>query len=118
MQRRKMMPYIKTITNAPISADKRESIKAQLGQDISLLGKSESWLMVDFQENSPLYFKGSSDPAAIVSVDLYGAARPDAYSKLTASVTKLLTAQLEIPPDRVFVKYTEYTHWGFNGSNF
>lgn len=112
------MPYIKTTANTPIPPEKREAIKAQLGQDSSIIGKSESWLMVDFCENSPLYFKGTDEPAAIVSVDLYGAAGKDAYGAMTSAVTKLLNTQLSIPADRIFVKYTEYGAWGWNGSNF
>lgn len=112
------MPYIKTTVNVPIPADKREIIKSALGKDASIIGKSEGWLMVDFRENSPLYFKGSDDPAAMVSVDLYGAAGADAYRKMTSAVTRLLNTQLGIPADRIFVKYGEYSNWGWNGNNF
>ncbi|MDL2237914.1 hypothetical protein LJC56_08830 [Christensenellaceae bacterium OttesenSCG-928-K19] len=112
------MPYIKTTTNTPIPAEKREAIKSQLGTDASIIGKSESWLMVDFEEQRPLYFKGTADPAALVSVDLYGSAGGDAYGKMTAAVSTLLQEQLGIPQDRIFVKYSEYSTWGYNGRNF
>lgn len=112
------MPYIKTTTNVTIPAEKMESMKSQLGKDAALIGKNESWLMVDFCDNNPLYFRGSNEPAAMVSVDLYGGASVDAYQKMTHAITKLLGDQLSIPAERVFVKYQTYEHWGWNGSNF
>lgn len=112
------MPFIQTVTNVPIPKDRMEAIKTQLGKDVSLIGKSESWLMVHFVENSPLYFKGTGDPAAIVSVDLYGKAADSAYAKFTASITTLLENELNIQANRIFVKYQPYEHWGYNGSNF
>ncbi len=74
--------------------------------------------MVDFQENSPLYFKGTRDPAAMVSVDTYGDAGAAAYRKMTLAITGTLSEVLGIPADRVFVKYQAHEHWGWNGSNF
>jgi len=111
------VPYIKITANTPIPADKRETVKTHLGKDIEILGKNEMWLMVDFCENSPLYFNGTNGPAAIASLDLLGTAKADAYNKFTAAVTDLLHRQLSIPPDRIFVKYGEYKHWGLNGEN-
>ena len=112
------MPYINIASNTPIGAEKREAIKARLGKDIGILGKSEMWLMVDFRENSPIYFNGTSGPAAIADVDLLGAAKADAYNKFTAAVTELIYKELDIPADRIYVKYAEYKHWGLNGANF
>ena len=111
------MPYIEVTANTPIPEEKREIIKSRLGKDISFLGKSEVWLMISFHDNSPMYFSGTDKPAAIVSVDLLGSARTDAYNKLTASVTETIVEQLSIPADRIFVKYSEYKHWGYNGAN-
>lgn len=112
------MPHIKITTNTPIPREKQETIKTQLGNDAAIIGKTESWLMVELCENAPLFFKGTDAPAAIASVDLYGAASGDKYGKMTAAITKLIGEQLNVPADRVFVKYSEYRNWGWNGSNF
>lgn len=111
------MPYIKVTANCPIPLEKREAIKSQIGVDVQILSKTEDWLMVDFCENSPLYFKGTSQPAALVAIDLYGAATPDAYERFTAALCAMLARQLAIAPDRMFLKYSEYKHWGWNGHN-
>lgn len=111
------MPYIKIVANVPIPQDKREVIKTALGQDGALIGKSEEWMMVDFCENSPLYFRGTMEPAALASFDVYGGASPDAYDKMTAAITQTLARELAVPGERIFVKYAEYKTWGWNGRN-
>lgn len=111
------MPYVKTTVNIPIPAAKMEVLKERLGKDIALLGKDEAWLMVDFRADSPLYFKGSPAPAAMVCVDLYRGSTERAYQRFTEAVTRLLAEQLSIPADRVFVRYVECDTWGWNGSN-
>jgi len=69
------MPFINIKTNAAVSADKEESIKTAMGQAITAIpGKSESWLMVGIEPEYKLWFKGTSDPAAMVQVSIYGTA--------------------------------------------
>ena len=63
------MPYINTSTNIKITDEKREQLKARLGRAIENLGKSESWLMLGFDDEKPMYFKGeSSSPMAFVAI--------------------------------------------------
>lgn len=114
------MPFINTKTNVTISKDKEEVIKQKLGKAIELIpGKSESWLMLSFEDQRSLYFKGQSDKAiAFVEVKLFGSASKGAYNKLTAAVTDILKEELGIAPDQIYVKYEEVSNWGWNGSNF
>lgn len=114
------MPFINTKTNIAITKDKEEIVKQKLGKAIELIpGKSESWLMVSFEDQCSLYFKGQSDKAiAFVEVKIFGSASKDAYNNLTAGITKILNEELSILPDQIFVKYEEVSNWGWNGSNF
>lgn len=51
------MPFINTKTNIKISNEKEIAIKERLGQAIAVIpGKSESWLMVGFEDEYSLYF--------------------------------------------------------------
>ena len=78
------MPFIHTRVNRPISQEAEKKLAKDLGQAINVLGKSESWLMLQFEDNCRLYFKGDSQkPLAFVNVKLYGRASTDAYNKLT-----------------------------------
>ena len=113
------MPFIHTRTNQTISQEAEKKLAKDLGQAITVLGKSESWLMLQFEDNCRLYFKGDSrKPLAFVNVKLYGSASRDAYEKLTGKITQLLGDVLSIPADGVYVEYEETDHWGWQGSNF
>ena len=69
------MPYIKIRTNKKVDDSTCELIKSKLGEDISVLGKSESWLMVDVSDEAKnLYFRGNKDDIAYVEVKLFGRA--------------------------------------------
>ena len=43
------MPYIHIQTNRPIDKKQRETLTAALGKAVTVLGKSESWLMLRFE---------------------------------------------------------------------
>ena len=113
------MPYIHMRVNRPISPEAEKAMASQLGQAIALLGKSENWLMLQFEENCRLCFQGDNQkPTAFVRVLLFGKADPDAYDRMTAAITDMLRDTLSIAPDCVYVAYQETDHWGWNGSNF
>lgn len=113
------MPCIQTCVNVKIPQNTEEKMKTEFGKAISLLpGKSESWLMVSFEDACRLYFKGSAEPAAFLEVKIFGSADESAYSKLTARLTEIVNRELGIDPSRIYVKYEEVSHWGWNGSNF
>lgn len=112
------MPFIHTKTNVSISKEQEETLKAQFGKAIALIGKSEAWLMLDFEDSCKLWFKGDSSPAAIMEVSLYGKASPSAYDALTAKLTEILSSVLSVSPNRIYVKYSEIEYWGMGGSNF
>ena len=113
------MPYIQTTTNVKIDAVKAENIKTKFGKAIEAFpGKSEGWLMLSLEDETKMYFKGSSEPCAIAEVSLYGAVNPAAADKMTALVTDILCAELGIAPARIYVKYNGIEHWGWNGANF
>lgn len=113
------MPLITTATNAAITKEKEEVLKAKLGKAISALGKSEGWLMLEFRDNCRLWFKGKNDEKlAMVEISLFGSAGRSAYDKMTAEVTDIISQELGIAPSNVYVKYEEVDNWGWNGSNF
>lgn len=114
------MPFINTKTNIKISKEKEELIKNKLGKAIELInGKSEAWLMVGFEDEYKLYFKGANDSAlAFVEVKIFGAASKAEYSELTKAITNILNEEIKISPDKIYIKYEEIQNWGWNGNNF
>ena len=112
------MPYIKIRTNKLIDENKIDNIKSKLGEDISILGKSEDWLMVDIENNNNMFFKGNKDDMAYVEVKLYGRSDSSHYNIMTDAISKNINSNLGISPDRIYVSYFETTNWGWNGKNF
>ncbi len=113
------MPLIHVKTNQTVTKPTAEAIKTACGSAITLLsGKTEAWLMVEVEGERMLYFKGSDAPCALASVDIFGQASHADYDKLTAELTGVLAERLSVPADRVYIKYQETDHWGWNGTNF
>lgn len=113
------MPCIHTQTNVAVTKAQEEKIKSRFGKAIELLGKSEHWLMLTFSDNCRMWFQGESgSPMAFVEIKLYGRASDSAYSRMTGEATRIVSEELGIAPDKIYVKYEEVAHWGYNGSNF
>ena len=114
------MPFINSKVSVKISYAQEMELKTKLGQAISVIpGKSEQWLMTNFEDECHMYFRGdNSEPIAFVDVNVYGAPDSPAFSKFTGEVTKIFGDVLGIAPDHIYVKYNATQDWGWNGSNF
>lgn len=113
------MPFINVKTNVSVTPNEADHIKSCLGSAISLIpGKSENWLMVGIQPQYMLWFKGTNEAAAMVEVSIFGGASANSLSALTSQITNIINSSLDIPSDRIYVKYSETENWGWNGSNF
>ena len=114
------MPMISTKTSTPITAEQELILKEKLGKAIELLaGKTESWLMLGFEDNCRLWFRGdNSSPLAYVEVSALGKINPADAEKLTAEICRIFKDILGIDGSGVYVKYEETDKWGFDGGNF
>lgn len=114
------MPFINVKISSKLKKSDEIKVKELIGESISIIpGKSEERLMINFEDECKMYFKGTDQEAsAIVSVDLFGKAEKSVYNSFTKRITEILSEELSIQPDRTFVKYGEYDNWGLNGSNF
>lgn len=113
------MPFIDSKITLPVPQEKREVLKSELGQAVSLLSKPESFLMVGFEDNYDLYMGGKKlDKGAYVAVSLFGNASKSAYENMTAKICELYEQELGIPKNAVYVTYHGVSDWGWNGQNF
>ncbi len=114
------MPFINSKVNVTISKENEDILKAKLGKAIELIpGKSESWLMLNFEDNCRMYFKGdNSNKLAFVEVKIYGGENKAAFDSLTAKICEIFNEVLAIAPENVYVKYETVANWGWNGGNF
>ena len=114
------MPYIKLTTTAKVDSAKAAALKARFGKAIeNFPGKTEQWLMVCIEDGQKLWMRGDdSADTAMVDVDLLGQIDPGASDRMTAALCDILQSELQLAPDRVYIKYTGYANWGWNGGNF
>ena len=112
------MPFIQTKTNIEVSKEQELKLKSRFGEAISLLGKSEGWLMLNFDYNQNMYFKGQDKPMAFVDISVFGKSTDAQCADMTVEVCKILGDILGIPADSVYVKYSGTNQWGWNNMNF
>ncbi len=112
------MPFIKTNTNLAVSKEQQEELKSRLGEAVSLLGKSESWLMLDFNYSNNMYFKGQNMPMAFVDVSVFGQSSDEQCEAMTREICKIFNDVLGLEAERIYVKYSGTNQWGWNNMNF
>lgn len=113
------MPFINSKITMPVTEEKKEKIKSELGKAITLLHKTETYLMVGIEDNYDLWMAGNKlIKGAYVSVSLFGNASSSDYDKMTARICDIYEAELGIPGNAVYVTYHPISDWGWNGGNF
>ena len=113
------MPYIHTQTTVPLSPRVREELTGDLGQAVRILGKSENWLMLRFEENCAMAFRGKTDaPCCFVGVSMYGCPAREQLDAMTEKVTACVARRTGVPPENIYIRYLPTDAWGWNGGNF
>ena len=113
------MPYITTKVTTPLPQKKIDALTEAYGKLIEIFpGKTERWLMLDFSGDAKMTFGGTTEPCAMVEIELFGKASAESYDKMTDAVCAMIEVECAIPADRVYVKYAEVGHWGWNHANF
>lgn len=114
------MPLIKANFSTSVSKEQEESIKTELGSAISLFpGKSETYLMVQINDNQKLYFAGKNDePIALFEVQLLGKCSKEDCQKVTEKLCSIAKETLGISGNKVYVTFKEFDKWGFDSFMF
>lgn len=114
------MPYIDSKVTVSLSKEQKDKLKTELGQIITCIpGKSETYLMIGFEDNYSLYFGGNElSQGAFVEVKIFGSTSEEALEQVTHKICELYKKELDIPPHNIYVKYEFVNHWGWNGRNF
>ena len=113
------MPMIEAKVTMELPAEKRDVLKAESGKAISIMGKPESYLMINLVDKQDLYFGGKKlDKGAYVEVKALGSIDGSSSDKLTARLCEILEKELGISANAVYVSYWGTSNWGWNGGNF
>ena len=111
------MPYINTQTNANLTDAQIKELTAAFGKAIELIpGKTEEWLMLKFNGNQAMAFRGDLvTPCCILEVEIFGKSTREYFDAITRELTDIMGKVVGISPENVYVKFEEIDYWGFNG---
>ena len=113
------MPFISTKASVTITKEQEQELVSCFGKSIELINKSETYLMLDFQDNCRMYMAGkNNEPSVFVDVSLLGKASREGYDALTKQLCDDISEILGIDSGCIYVKYEEANTWGMNGFNF
>jgi phenylpyruvate tautomerase len=115
-----IMPLLKLETTVVLSEANRQALLASLSKTVAeTIGKPQQYVMVAASQ-AAMQMSGSPGDAAFVDVRSIGGLTDDVNRKLSQKVSQLLHDSLGIPPNRIYLNFTdvEASHWGWNGSTF
>ena len=114
------MPFITARVNVTITKEQELKIKSGLGKAIELVsGKSEEYLLLNIEDECHMYLRGDGDtPIAYIEAAIWGNEGHLGYDRFTAEVTQIFSEILDIPPDQVYIRYSDIPDWGVGGMNF
>jgi len=114
------MPYLKINSNISIAKQDEQKLAKALSNEVSsLLGKPESYVMVEVNTSLSMTFAGSEDPLAYLelkSIGLPGQKTAELSDSLCSFVAKLM----KIDPLRIYIEFADAERhlWGWNKSTF
>lgn len=114
------MPVLKIQTNQELSpADKVQLLTQASATVAGMLGKPERYVMVILDHNNDMCFAGSDAPLAYLELKSIGLPSGKT-SEYSATLSQLLSEQLKIPPDRIYIEFADAQRhlWGWNGGTF
>ena len=114
------MPMIKLQVAGGLAEDKREQMLASISRIVSEgIGKPEKYVMVSIEEGA-LMMSGEEGAAAFADLRSIGGLNQGVNREISRKLCALLEETLKIPPDRVYISFTEVSadNWGWDGSTF
>ena len=114
------MPLLKLETTVALSEEQQSAVLAALSKIVAgAIGKPEQYVMVTVSQ-SAILMSGQDDGAAFADVRSIGGLTGEVNRKLTEQVCKLMNDSLGIPPDRVYINFTDVKagNWGWDGNTF
>ncbi|MHB8521929.1 MAG: phenylpyruvate tautomerase MIF-related protein [Limisphaerales bacterium] len=114
------MPLLKLETNVSLSEEKRSALLSALSKIVAeTIGKPETYVMVTIGPVAGL-MAGKPGGAAFIDIRSIGGLNNTVNRQLSAKVCGLLQDALGVPPDRVYLNFSDVqaVNWGWNSSTF
>jgi phenylpyruvate tautomerase len=114
------MPLLKLETTIALTDDRKTALLASLSKIVAgTIGKPEQYVMVVIGP-AAILMSGKPGDAAFVDIRSIGGLSDDVNRQLAQKIGGLLKESLGVPPDRVYLNFTEVPagNWGWNGDTF
>jgi hypothetical protein len=114
------MPLLNITTNRQFESTQSVALLKQASERVAaMLGKPERYVMVSLVHNPLMLFAGDDAPLAYLELKSIGLPA-DRTAEFSQVLCDLLTHQLEIPPDRVYIEFSDAERhlWGWNSATF
>ena len=114
------MPLLKLETTIALTEEKRLALLASLSKTLAeTTGKPEGYVMIT-AAHADILMSGKPGPAAFVDTRGIGGLSGDVNRRLSEKLCRLLNESLGVPPDRVYLNFTEIDagNWGWKGNTF
>jgi len=114
------MPLLKLETTVALPDEKKKALLASLSKIVAgTIGKPEQYVMVTIAP-AAILMSGKPDEAAFVDIRSIGGLGGDVNRQLALKIGSLLKESLGVPPDRVYLNFTDVPagNWGWNGETF
>lgn len=114
------MPHLIIQTNQVVPEEKQNDLLAAASKlAAQSLAKPESYMMVSLKDPCPMCFAGTTGPAAYLELKSIGLNASQA-STLSRLLCAFMQEQLGIPPDRVYIEFSDAAPgmWGWDSKTF
>lgn len=107
------MPLIRISVNRKLTFQQQNAIKNQLGNLITIIpGKKEESLMLHFEENQIMYFRGTDEACIMSEITLYKEAPAKEKQMFLTELSNLFTTVTQIPENRQYACFIEHETFG------
>jgi len=111
------MPYIAINTSVKLSDKQKEKIKTELGRLITVIPtKTEAGTLVDFSDSRTSYKAGENVSGAFIDVRLFHKADFESKKKFTEETFKMLSRELGLKEENMYLSILEFENWGSGGT--
>ena len=113
------MPFIDSKVTVALTDEQKDSLTKKIGAALTIINKPEGFTLVGHKDNYTLYFGGEKlAKGAMISVQVFGEPKPEQTNEFTAEICRIYGEELGIPADKIYINYSGFTQWGWNGENF
>ncbi len=114
------MPLLTIRTNQPLTQEQQQNLLCKASSaTAAMLGKPESYVMVQVLAGEAMMFGGNMDPCALLELKSLGL--PETQSAdFSSQLCNLIQQQLDIPSNRIYIEFSNPARhlWGWDGRTF